>query len=108
MRLATKQPCETVRKWLKDNLGPSCLAPLTGQDSAALSAAVQIVSLYSHDGRQETLDAFGAVVRSMQRSCWPLAYHCIAHVLDWHDRANLWSRAGLPPISVIRCAFEPR
>ncbi len=105
---SAKQPCQTLPRWLKDNLGQSCLAPLTSQDSAALAAAVQLVALYSFRPHPDVLDAFAKTVRSMQPSCWHLAYHSIAHVLNWEDRARLWLNAGLPPsIRLSRCKFEP-
>lgn len=107
MRTATRQPCEVLPAWLKDNLGPRCLAPLTAQDHAALAAAVQIVQLYAYDGRREILEAFGTIVRTMQRSCQPLAYHAIAHVLNWSDRDNVWSAAGLEWMSFGKCKCEP-
>ena len=101
-----KQPCETLPKWLKDNLGPCCLAPLTGTDSRALAAAVQIIDLYSVDADCTLPAAFGIVVARMQRSCWPLAYHAIAHVMDWSDRERVWKLAGLPKIQVGQCKYE--
>ena len=70
---APKQPCQTLPEWLRSNLGPRCLAPLTGTDSKALAAAVQIVELYAYQSRAEVLEAFGLVVMQMQESCWPLA-----------------------------------
>lgn len=107
MRTATKQPCQTLPSWLKDNLGAYSLAPLTGQDRAALSAAVQIVQLYQYTRSPAVAEAFGNVVRSMQESCWHLAYHSIAHVMDWHNRPELWLAAGLPQMRVTRCKCEP-
>lgn len=101
-----KQPCETLPKWLKDNLGPRCLAPLTSTDAKALAAAVQIIELYAFDRREAVLIAFGAIVRCMQHTCQHLAYHAIAHVMDWGDRASVWATAGLPAINVGRCKYE--
>lgn len=103
-----KLPCQTLPAWLKSNLGARCLAPLTATDSKALAAAVQIVELYAFERRPEILAAFGAVVRCMQTSCWALAFHAIAHVLDWEDRPRLWSAAGLPAIDAGRCDYEPQ
>ena len=103
---ATKPPCQTLPHWLRENLGKRCLAPLTGTDSKALAAAVQIVELYAYQSTPELLDAFRIVVAQMQRSCWPLAYHAIAHVMDWGDRETVWRGAGLPAIEPGRCEFE--
>ncbi len=104
--MAPKPPCQTLPKWLKENLGPRCLAPLTSTDSRALLAAVQIVELYAVERRPEVLEAFARIVGCMQKSCWSLAYHAIAHVMDWSDRSRLWRAAGLPEIDVGRCQFE--
>lgn len=100
--------CETLPDWLKENLGPLALAPLTGTDSKALAAAVQIIELYSYDPRPSVLEAFGLIVRRMQPKNWQLAYHAIAHVMDWGHRPRVWHKAGLPPISAGRCKYEPR
>lgn len=101
-----KQPCETLPKWLKDNLGPRCLAPLTSTDSRALAAAVQTVELYASERSPEVLMAFGVIVRQMQKSCWHLAFHAIAHVMDWGDRRYVWGNAGLPIIEAGVCRYE--
>lgn len=105
-----KQACVTIRPWLKANLGPSALAPLTGQDSRALSVAVQALSLYSScDYRAEVraLSAFHSAVMCMQESTRVLAYHSIAHLLNWSDRPIIWERAGLARLeNVGRCKFE--
>jgi len=105
---APKQPCQTLPQWLKQNLGPRCLAPLTGTDSKALSAAVQIVALYAYHPAPQVAEAFGLTVMQIQQSCWPLAYHAIAHVMDWTDRGELWREAKLPSIPVGICKFESR
>lgn len=102
-------PAQTVFAWLRANCGKGCLAPLTGTDGRGLRAAVQIAELYSYHRQPEVLEAFGLVVRSsMQEECWYLAYHAIAHVMDWSDRAEVWAGAGLPEIVHGRCAFEPK
>ncbi len=101
----------TVHAWLKNNLGPRCLAPLTSHDAAALLAAVQIADLWARgdcEHRRASAQAFALCVRQMQESVWHLAFHSVAHVADWGHRAELWAEAGLPPISVPRCAFGPR
>lgn len=101
-----KPPCETIGPWLTDNLG-NCLAPLTGSDARALRAAVQIIDQYSYDPSPEVLKAFGLVVGRMQETTSELAYHAIAHILNWEDRPRLWALAGLSPIpNPRRCKFE--
>ena len=105
--MKTKPVCETVLPWLKANLGPRCLAPLTGADAKALAAAVQIIELYSYDSSPHVLAAFGIIVGRMQPSTQELAYHAIAHVLDWDDRARIWFSASLPEFEPRRCLHEP-
>jgi hypothetical protein len=106
-----KPKCQTLLPWLRANLGKKCLAPLTSQDAKALAAAVQIIDLYGWCDRTceaSVFQAFGNIVRCMQRSTQELAYHAIAHVLDWHDRERIWKAAGLDPLDGRRlCAWEP-
>jgi hypothetical protein len=98
----------TISRWLKDNLGKNALAGQTGTDQRALLAAVQIIELYSYDLHQPLLAAFGAVVERMQEKQRFLAYHAIAHVLDWTYRKPVWIGAGLPELTNIPgCIFEP-
>ena len=107
-RMKNKPKCETVLPWLKANLGQRCLVALTNTDALALASAVQIVELYAYTQEPALAKAFGIVVRQMQDSTMELAYHAIAHSLDWHDRSRLWFAAGLDPIMVRKCAAEPR
>lgn len=100
-------PCKTIGPWLTSNLGPRSLAPLTGTDAKALKAAVHIIELYSYHGTPEVLEAFGIIVRCMQTSTQELAYHSIAHVMDWSDRRQCWLAAGLPDFAPRKCEFEP-
>ncbi len=103
-----KPPCVTVLPWLRANLGKQCLAPLTSTDSYALRAAVQCVELYAYTSSQDAVGAFALVVGQMQPHTRRLAYHAIAHVMDWGHRAELWERAGLDlPPNLGLCAFEP-
>lgn len=108
---ATDLPAHRVMSWLKANLGKSCLAPLTGTDTKALRAAVQIIELYGYIAQRDedaTLAAFAAIVRQMQRSTQELAYHSIAMLMEWHSRDEIWARAGLEPLERVRvCAYEP-
>lgn len=93
--------------WLGFNMGST--GALTGTDHRALKAAVAILELYAYDGDESLLgNAFGAVVRRMQPTTREFAYHAIAAVLDWNDRAKLWEKAGLTPIlKPMRCKAEP-
>lgn len=102
-----KQKCESLFPWLKANLGPRCLAPLTGTDTRSLRAAVQIIEAYAFDRDPSLIEAFGLVVRRMQPSTQEFAYHAIAHVMEWSDRTPIWVQAGLPVgLSPRKCAFE--
>lgn len=104
-----KPKAETIFPWLRANLGKKCLAPLTGTDSRALQAAVQIIEHYAYDSDPTVLAAFRLVVLRMQPKCYVFAFHAIAHVMDWSDRERIWLSSHLP--SEIRhfqrCAYEP-
>jgi hypothetical protein len=96
-----------IFEWLRGNLGPSTLVPLTGTDSRALVAATEIIEVYSYAPSQDILNAFATIVRTMQPKCREFAYHAIAHVMNWEDRPRLWAAAGLDPIEKPwRCKFE--
>lgn len=98
----------TVLDWLRANLGGRALAPLTGCDTRALRAAVQIIEHYAYDGHPAVLNAFAEIVRRMQPKTRELAYHAIAHALDWSDRARVWAAAGLASFQPqLKCSFEP-
>lgn len=98
---------DKLYQWLEANLGERCLAPLTGTDNRALQAALHVLELYAYDGDPSLLTAFRLVVLRMQRKNFGLAYHAIAHVLDWQDRPRIWIGAGLPEFAPKRCAMEP-
>lgn len=107
--MTPKPSAVTIVPWLKANLGRHALGGLTGTDHKALLAAVQIIELYSYDRDPSLLASFGAVVRRMQPSQFFLAFHSIAHVMDWSYRLAIWHEAGLPTdIRVPRCQFEPQ
>ena len=55
-------PMTNLEKWLKENLGPTALAPLTGTDRRALAAALHIIELYSYTSADALIDAFGRLV----------------------------------------------
>lgn len=85
-----------TRKWLKANLGPKSLAPLTGTDVDALNAAVAVSVLYRRVGNVGSmLTAYRECVIQMQPETRQVAYHAIAMVLDWEDRYRIWTRCGL-------------
>ncbi len=89
---------KTIGTWLKANCGRDCLAPLTGQDTRALAAAVQVADLWIHsdyEGQANAARAFAACVQSMQPKCQWMAFHAIAHPGDWSHRVELWDAAGL-------------
>lgn len=108
--MKNKPVCVTLLPWLKANLGSHCLGCLTGQSGRALAAAAQILSLYSScddTAAPHALAAFRAVVETMDPPERTLAYHAIAHVMDWSDRPRIWAAAGLPEITnPSRCHYE--
>lgn len=95
-----KSQCDELLKWFKGNpyLPALSLGALTGTDRKALAAAVHIIELYAYSSRGDTLDAFRIVVEHMQPSTQVFAYHAIAFVMDWNDRARVWMAAGLDPL----------
>jgi hypothetical protein len=105
-----KPCCQTLRTFLKGNLGPRCLAPLTGTDARALDAAVHILELYSYHRVQDVLAAFKAIVLTMQPHTRHFAYHAIAMVMDWEFRSPIWTAAGLRNYhgDFPRCEHEPK
>jgi hypothetical protein len=103
-----KPPAETVLDWLRSNLGDRSLAPLTGCDTRALRASVQIIEQYGYDRHEDVLRAFRHVVSRMQLHTRELAYHAIAHPLDWSDREKVWRASGLARFDLkLTCSFEP-
>jgi hypothetical protein len=109
--MSAKHLCQELRPWLKANLGKQCLAPLTTQDDLALDAAICLLKLFNYcDSRHanEVLKAFAAAVMTMLPHNRRLAYHAIAHVMDWHNRDQIWSRCGLPEVENPGvCQHEP-
>jgi len=103
-----KPSCVTIRAWLKENLGKDCLGVLTGTDSRALNAAMHIIELFAVHSEPAVLRAFAIVVGEMQPTARHLAYHAIAHALDWSDRERIWQRANLGDLPASRCAYEPK
>jgi hypothetical protein len=86
-----------IYKWLKNNCGDKCLAPLTSSDAVALVTSVNLSNLVSYESAPEELfAAYRAVVMAMQPHTRYLAYHAIACELDWGHRAMIWAVAELP------------
>ncbi len=103
-----KVPAVTIIPWLRENLGREALAPLTSQDTTALRAAVSIIDLIAYQNHPRDLQqSFLACVLRMQEHTRHLAYHAIAHVLDWQERQRIWSACGLTP-PATRCKHEPK
>lgn len=109
--MKAKPVCVSVFPWLKANLGKWCLGVLTGQDYRALRTAAQCVELFANcdsEAEPRALTAFRECVLAMQPEARELAFHAIAHVLDWGDRYRLWALAGLPAFERVRvCAYGP-
>jgi hypothetical protein len=105
-----KPPCQDLYAWLRANLANTngvTLGALTSTDARALEAAVHILEAYAYDRHPDVILAFGAIVKRMQPRCQEFAYHTIAKVMNWEDRAPLWLLAELPPLEHIRrCKFE--
>jgi hypothetical protein len=107
--MTTKPYAATVLKWLKDN--GHRLGGLTGQDTKALRASVEIAHLWTYtDHPQLAAQAWGLVVRQMQEKEQQLAFHAVAHAADWGLRFTMWREAGMPgvmPSPCFRCKEEP-
>jgi hypothetical protein len=94
MSAREKPCCAQVGPWLKVQLGKHALAPLTGQDSVALSAFAHVVSLWGRSdftGRRLALVAGRAIVLAMQPETRELAKRSIPCMLDWSHERELWS-----------------
>lgn len=102
--------CTELLRWLRANLGRGALAPLTGTDSRALAAVAHILMLRAvADSERLPLEAFRAVVLTMQPKTRELAYHAVAWCGEWEWRERVWRAAGLPPLEHVSvCAGEPR
>ena len=72
---------------------------------------MQIIELYNQADSGSEIElalAFGSCVRQMQPELRHLAYHAIAHVMDWRNRAEIWAMAGLEPLGQIpACTYGP-
>ena len=97
--------CARGPRWIRERLtngdrkAPSPLAPLTGQDAAALRAFLHLVELYGYadgEGRRCALIAMRATVRAMQPSVRHLAKAGIPCVLDWSHEDEIWQQLERP------------
>lgn len=83
--------CQEAMRWLKDR-GWN-LAPLTGQDYAALLALSHCWQMWcrsDEDGRRAVVDAAAALLDGCQEVCWPMARELIAQAGDWSFRGQIW------------------
>jgi hypothetical protein len=93
--------CQDALRWLK--VRGWDLAPLTGQDRAALEAVAHCWRLWAvadEEGRRGAVAAVAALLATCQEVAWPMARELVAHAADWSHRATVW------PIVVRR--FEER
>jgi hypothetical protein len=92
--MVEKPACKQVGPWLKHHLGKSALAPLTSQDSVALSAFAHVVELWGRsdeNGRRLAIIAARAIVLAMQPGTRGLAKTSIPCMLDWSHEEQMWS-----------------
>lgn len=85
--------CRSAVKWTGKRLGKGSLAPLTGQDSRALSVFVHAVDLYlcsDGSGRGAAINAMRFALRAMQPKCWPIAKASIPAIGDWSHEEEIW------------------
>lgn len=74
-------------------LGKGSLAPLTGQDMAALDAIAACWTLYARsdaDGQRGALAAVRSLLPTMLSHNRWIAKELIPFALDWHDRERIW------------------
>lgn len=92
----TVPPCTNALHWLKERGWD--LAPLTGQDVAALSAIAHCWQMWTHsdaDGQRAAIRAVAALLLGCQEVCWPMARELIAHAGDWGHRGQVWPKVVL-------------
>lgn len=88
--------CQDALRWLKDRGWD--LAPLTGQDRAALEAVAHCWQLWTVGdlaGQRAAVDAVAALVDGCQEVCWPMARELVAQAGDWSHRALIWDSVAL-------------
>ena len=85
--------CQDALRWLKQRGWD--LAPLTGQDAAALRAVAHCWEMWTRAdeaGRRATLDAVAALLDGCQEVCWPMARELVAQAGDWSHRDTVWQQ----------------
>lgn len=102
-----KQPAQSILTWLRANLGPRHLAPLTSTDTAALRAIAQVAQVAAFTRLSDITPSLLPLIKLMQSHTQHLAYHAIAHSLDWSDRDRVWTACGFTERPLSVCAFEP-
>jgi hypothetical protein len=88
-----KSEHERVQQWLAHRYGSGALAPLTGQDSRAFTAAVYTIALWGgsdKDGKAHAVKALRSLVMAMQPHTRSTVRAAIPAVLDWGYEAELW------------------
>jgi hypothetical protein len=85
--------CEDALHWLSERGWD--LAPLTGQDRAALTAIAHCWALWTRAdaaGQRAAVDAVAALLGGCQEIVWPMARELIAHSGDWTHRDAVWPK----------------
>lgn len=104
-----KTAAERVLPWLRNNFGKHSLGRLTGQDTRALLCAVQAVEMLNYSDASKIpaiYEIFRAAVSCMQPHTAWTAYHSVAMIMNWEDRALVWDAAGLPAVVCQRIAIN--
>jgi hypothetical protein len=90
-------PLRAMEAFLRANYGKRVLAPLTGQDHAALATFANALDGYTRadgPGQRYFLLAMWCATMCMQRSTRPLAWKGVPSFLDWPDEFRLQLRAA--------------
>src|SRR5271157_4458819 len=85
--------CQDAMRWLK--MRGWDLAPLTGQDRAALCAVAhcwQLWTLGDANGQRAAILAVASLLDGCREVCWPMARELIAQAGDWGHRYEVWSK----------------
>lgn len=87
------RPCAEIGKWLRVNVGKYCLAPLTGQDHAALFAIAHLLNAYARsddNGRKALAVALAYTASAMQPSVRYLVKRAVPYAMDWSHESEVW------------------
>lgn len=93
MSARTAAHCQDALRWLKQRGWD--LAPLTGQDQAALRAVAHCWEMWTRSdeaGRRAAVSAAAALLDGCQESCWPMARELVAQAGDWGHRTAVWDQ----------------